>query len=148
MTNACTERHDTRPFVRECVSGRSGELNRRLKLDLLITAGNPLAVANGSDPAHTLLNLHFVIPTLPFVIVVISGRSMSRRRAMLTKERRVCVFPDTRERQRIIRSLTRILRYYFSYRVSCLWARDDFPSIINYLITARISQIPSARIRI
>lgn len=28
--------------------------------------------------SHTLLNLHFVIPALPFVIVVISGRSASR----------------------------------------------------------------------
>lgn len=27
------------------------------------------------DPTHTLLNLHFVIPTLPFVIVVIRGHS-------------------------------------------------------------------------
>jgi len=45
-------------------AGMQRELNRRLKLDLLITAGNAAAgKATGLDPAHTLLNLHFVIPT-------------------------------------------------------------------------------------
>lgn len=32
-------------------------------------------------PSHTLLNLHFVIPTLPFVIAVISSRLFSARAA-------------------------------------------------------------------
>ena len=49
MTIACTKRRG----ARECVSGREDrqrELNRRLKLDLLITAGNVAAGgSNGSD---------------------------------------------------------------------------------------------------
>lgn len=53
------------------------ELNRRLKLDLLISVGNVAAFV--PDPTHTLLNLHFVIPKLPFVIVVISSQLFSRR---------------------------------------------------------------------
>ncbi|KAI4500232.1 hypothetical protein M0802_004649 [Mischocyttarus mexicanus] len=57
------------------ISRNSTDWGCRLKLDLLITAGNArwVAVATMPDPVHTLLNLHFVIPTLPFVIVVISG---------------------------------------------------------------------------
>lgn len=72
MTIACTERGARfRPAERT-----QRELNRRLKLDLLITAGNAVTVVSDGprSGSHTLLNLHFVIPALPFVIVVISGR--------------------------------------------------------------------------
>lgn len=38
---------------------RARELNRRLKLDLLITAGNAMAVASGSDSASYLIKPSF-----------------------------------------------------------------------------------------
>lgn len=60
------------------------------------------------DPTHTLLNLHFVIPTLPFVIVVIRGHSSGD----VTNRFRASVFSFARIK--ISRSLSQILSHFLA----------------------------------
>lgn len=98
--------------------GGERELERRLKLDLLISAGNVAVTV--PDPSHTLLNLHFVIPTLPFVIAVISSRLFSARVFLAPRHRR------NRARYFAIPSLSRIHAVVLETRVTVVFLWKKF----------------------
>lgn len=132
--------------ARECVSGRQDELNRRLKLDLLITAGNAraraLAVANGSDPGSYLIKPSFrnshaaVCHRRNQRMLHVSSTSGAYKSAS-----RFALFPIRERRVLLAHSNFKILLFLTAYH--SMWAHDNFPPIINELFDSRKYRMPA-----